>query len=116
MADSPPTPDQQGPRQRRRAQDTVLAAVTTGHLTLDEVLTLIDTDDSTGTITVTRLLAALPGVTPDRVDELLARLDLAHTRRLGSLDALERVDLRALQTHDPATPAPGPATVSPPRP
>lgn len=94
-----PRPDLPSPTRTRRAHDAVLAAVTTGKLTIAGVLDLVDTDDTTGRIMVTRLLAALPGVAPEQVDRLMTHLDLAHTRRLGSLDALERLDLRTLSRH-----------------
>lgn len=90
----------------RRDPTGVMGAVNGGQMTITEVLYLADTSPGVARIKVSVLLSALPGATPAEVARLMVTLDLAHSRRLGALNALERLELHTLS----ATRTPPPET------
>lgn len=78
---------------RRRAE--VKEQLRSGAMTLDEVLTLAETDKVVANARVVEVLKSLPRVGEKRAAELMERLNIAEKRKLGGLGRHQLAGLRA---------------------
>jgi guanylate kinase len=77
---------------KRRAQ--VKADIKDGTLTIDQVITLAQTDEAVGKMRVKELLESLSGVGKVRVVSLMERLNISPTRRIQGLGKHQIKELR----------------------
>jgi hypothetical protein len=79
--------------QTRRARRTVKESLKLGSATIAEVIKDGGTSDVTGRMKVTDLLASMPGVGKVRARQIMARLGIAESRRVGGLGANQKAAL-----------------------
>lgn len=78
---------------RRRAE--IKAEVSSGRLTLAEVMAMSDSDPAVAKLRVSDLLAALPRIGPVRAEAIMGTLAIAPTRRVRGLGERQRRALLA---------------------
>jgi hypothetical protein len=77
----------------RRVRAELKEALKMGSVSLDEVLTLADSDDVVGKTKVTAVLESLPGVGKVKARRLMEEIGIAQSRRLRGLGDQQRAAL-----------------------
>lgn len=80
--------------QSRKRRAEVKAQIKDGTLTIDQVITLAQTDEAVGKMRVKELLESLTGVGKVRVVSLMERLNISATRRIQGLGKHQIKELR----------------------
>lgn len=80
--------------QSRKRRAEVKAQIKDGTLTIDQVITLAQTDEAVGKMRVKELLESLSGVGKVRVVSLMERLNISPTRRIAGLGKHQIKELR----------------------
>jgi guanylate kinase len=80
--------------QSRKRRAEVKAHIKDGTLTIDQVITLAQTDEAVGKMRVKELLESLSGVGKVRVVSLMERLNISPTRRIQGLGKHQIKELR----------------------
>lgn len=79
----------------RRVQAQIKQLLTSGEVSLGDVLARADQSDEVARLKVARVLEALPRVGPVTARRAMERLDIAASRRIGGLGARQREALLA---------------------
>ena len=77
----------------RRERAEVKEKLKMGSLTLGELLTQAESDETVGKMKVVSVLESLPGLGKVKARRLMATVGIAETRRLQGLGAKQRADL-----------------------